>query len=237
MADDSTSPTASPKPGHADSGPKEPWERDPSPPEWVDAAEDALAVALRAAHGEAIESARSYAGDLTFKVRLEAIAVVAATLKEEHGFDLLIDICGTDYSAQAARAPRFDVVYHAYASLSGRRVRLKVGTDEETPVPTLCGVWRGANWPEREVFDMYGVRFAGHPDMTRILLWDGFNGYPLRKDFPVEGIDTGAAAYPESYGPSAGPVAGSGTGWKPKGAAPPAKPATKPVVPVERKES
>ncbi|MDX1645090.1 MAG: NADH-quinone oxidoreductase subunit C, partial [Thermoanaerobaculia bacterium] len=75
-------------------------------------------------------------------------------------------------------------------------------------------VWRGANWPEREVYDMYGVRFSGHPDMTRILLWEGFNGYPLRKDFPVEGIDTGTAIYPEYYEDEAGPIAGTGTGWK-----------------------
>ena len=189
------------------------------PPAWLEAADDPLAAALLAAHGEAIESARSYAGDLTFKVKLEAIAEVAASLKEEHGFDLLLDICGADYQARAAQAagmPRFEVVYHAYSTGSVRRVRLKVGVGEETPVPTLCGVWRGANWPEREVFDMYGIRFAGHPDMSRILLWDGFNGYPLRKDFPVEGIDTGAAAYPESYGEASGPVAGTGTGWKPK---------------------
>lgn len=186
------------------------------PPAWLEAADDPLSIALLAAHGEAIESARSYAGDLTFKVKLEAIAEVAATLKAEHGFDLLVDICGADYSLQTGRTPRFEVVYHAYSTGSNRRVRLKVGTDEETPVPTLCGVWRGANWPEREVFDLYGVRFAGHPDMSRILLWDGFNGHPLRKDFPVEGIDTGAAAYPESYGAASGPVAGTGTGWKPK---------------------
>jgi NADH-quinone oxidoreductase subunit C len=76
-------------------------------------------------------------------------------------------------------------------------------------------VWRGANWPEREAFDMYGIRFADHPDMTRILMWEGFHGHPLRKDFPVEGIDTGSAIYPEYYEESAGPVAGTGTGWKP----------------------
>ena len=76
-------------------------------------------------------------------------------------------------------------------------------------------VWVGANWPEREIYDMFGVRFTDHPDMTRILLWDGFNGHPLRKEFPVEGIDTGSAIYPEYYDEQAGPVAGSGTGWQP----------------------
>jgi NADH-quinone oxidoreductase subunit C len=124
----------------------------------------------------------------------------------------MVDICGADYPK---REPRFDVVYHLYSFEANRRVRLKVTTDEATPVPTVCGVWRVANWPEREVYDMFGVRFAGHPDMTRILLWEGFNGYPLRKDFPVEGIDTGSAIYPEYYTETSGPVKGTGTGWKP----------------------
>jgi NADH-quinone oxidoreductase subunit C len=90
-----------------------------------------------------------------------------------------------------------------------------LATDDETPVPSVVPIWRGANWPEREVFDMYGLRFADHSDMTRILMWEGFNGHPLRKDFPIEGIDTGAAIYPEYYEESAGPVVGTGTGWKP----------------------
>ena len=76
-------------------------------------------------------------------------------------------------------------------------------------------MWRGASWPEREVYDMYGIRFSNHPDLTRILLWEGFNGYPLRKDFPVEGIDTGSAIYPEYYEEGQGPISGTGTGWKP----------------------
>ena len=108
-----------------------------------------------------------------------------------------------------------DVVYQAYNLDSNHRVRLRVVTDEVTPVPSVCAVWKGANWPEREVYDMYGVQFSDHPDMTRILLWEGFNGFPLRKDFPIEGIDTGSAIYPEFYEDEAGPVAGTGTGWKP----------------------
>jgi NADH-quinone oxidoreductase subunit C len=189
------------------------WEKDPVAPVWTDAAEDPLAVALREELGEAIQSARAFAGDLTMEVRLDAIAEVCAALKETHRFLLLVDLCGADYPE---REPRFDVVYHLYSFEANRRVRLRVKADEATPVPSVTSIWRGANWPEREVYDMYGVRFAGHPDMTRILLWEGFNGHPLRKDFPVEGIDTGAAIYPEYYQETAGPVAGSGTGWKPK---------------------
>ena len=187
------------------------WEKDPVAPSWEDAAGDPLAAALIEEHGEAVESARSFAGDLVLQVRREAITEVAASLKTAHGFTLLLDVCGADYPA---REPRFEVVYHCLSFQANRRVRLKVAAGEDTPVPTVTGVWRGANWPEREVWDLFGVRFEGHPDLTRILLWEGFNGHPLRKDFPVEGIDTGAAIYPEHYEATAGPVAGSGTGWQ-----------------------
>jgi NADH-quinone oxidoreductase subunit C len=217
---------AAPKPPAPPVG--ELWERDPVSPEWKDAAADPLVAALKEEFGEAIESARSFAGDLTLVLRRDALAEVAGSLKTKHQFTYLIDICGADYPK---RTPRFDVVYHLHSFVANRRIRLKVATDEATPVPTVCGVWKAANWPEREVYDMYGVRFDGHPDMTRILLWEGFNGYPLRKDFPVEGIDTGSAIYPEYYEEKAGPVTGTGTGWKPaKPPAPPAPP--KPAAPA-----
>jgi len=216
-------PAAAAKPKHEEDPNKPVWEKDPVAPEWQDGASDPLTVALKDEFGDAIESARSFAGDLTFQVRRDAIAQVAASLKERHKFTYLIDIAGADYPK---REPRFDVVYQLHTFEANRRIRLKVATDEATPVPTVCGVWRAANWLEREVYDMYGVRFEGHPDMTRILLWEGFNGFPLRKDFPVEGIDTGSAIYPEYYQETAGPVAGTGTGWKPpKPPAPPEPPA------------
>jgi NADH-quinone oxidoreductase subunit C len=218
---------AKPKPAHHEEDPNKPvWEKDPVAPEWQDGASDPLTQALKEEFGDAIESARSFAGDLTFQVRRDAIAQVSASLKNRHKFTYLVDVCGADYPK---REPRFDVVYHLYSFEANRRIRLKVATDEATPVPTVCGVWRAANWSEREVYDMFGVRFDGHPDMTRILLWEGFNGHPLRKDFPVEGIDTGCAIYPEYYGETAGPVAGTGTGWKP--AKPPEPP--KPEPPAE----
>jgi len=219
-------PAAAAKPKHEEDPNKPVWEKDPVAPEWQDGTSDPLAAALKEEFGDAIESARTFAGDLAFQVRRDAIARVAAFLKERHKFTYLIDVCGADYPK---REPRFDVVYHLHSFEANRRIRLKVATDEATPVPTICGVWRAANWCEREVYDMYGVRFEGHPDMTRILLWEGFNGFPLRKDFPVEGIDTGSAIYPEYYQETAGPVAGTGTGWKP--AKPPAPPA--PPTPAE----
>lgn len=193
-----------------------PWERLPHDPRWRDAADDPLAQALRERHGEAIESARVYSGDeiLTLQVRRDAIRGVCESLKREHGYTLFVDLCGAHHPARA-EAP-FEVVYHCHSFEANRRARLKVATDEATPVPSVTPVWRGANWPEREAYDMFGIRFADHPDMTRILLWEGFNGHPLRKDFPVEGIDTGSAIYPEYYTEEAGPVIGTGTGWKPK---------------------
>jgi NADH-quinone oxidoreductase subunit C len=194
------------------------WERDAVLPTWSDSSNDPLVAALRERHGEAIVSARSMAGDLTVVVARERIADVVATLKSEHGYTYLIDVCGCDFPK---KTPRFEVVYHLHQFPSHRRIRLKVGVAEGEEVPTLTGVFRAANWPERETFDMLGLRFSGHPDLSRILTWEGFNGHPLRKDFPVEGIDTGAAIYPEQYGEGAGPISKAGTGWLVKDATPP----------------
>lgn len=195
-----------------------PWERDPVAPQWREAADDPVARALAERFGEAVASMRSLAGDLTLAVRREALREVCTALKEEHGFDLLVDLCGVDFPK---RPERFEVVVHLYSFAANRRVRVKTAVGEEAAVPSLVPVFPAANWPEREAWDMFGIRFEGHPDLTRILLWEGFNGHPLRKDFPVEGIDTGAAIYPEYYDARQGPVAGAGTGWKPK---PPAEP-------------
>jgi NADH-quinone oxidoreductase subunit C len=159
--------------------------------------EDPLVTALREGLGEAVEAVRISGGDLTLRVRRESIAEVCAALKGTHGFTCLVDLCGVDFPG---REPRFEVVYHAYSPTANRRVRLKVAAGEETPVPSVTAVWRAAGWLEREVWDLYGVRFDGHPELTRILLWEGFDGHPLRKDFPVEGIDTGAAAGEEKGG-------------------------------------
>jgi NADH-quinone oxidoreductase subunit C len=99
-------------------------------------------------------------------------------------FVCLIDICGVDYPE---RANRFDVVYHLLSPYENLRVRIKVETDETTPVPSAIAVFPAANWYERETFDLYGVLFSGHPDLRRILTDYGFSGHPLRKDFPLTG--------------------------------------------------
>jgi NADH-quinone oxidoreductase subunit C len=189
------------------------WEKDPVTPEWQEADQDPLVQALRGAHGEALQSSRLFAGDLVLEVAREEIRNVCRTLKEAQGFTLLVDLLGAHFPDR--EEDPFEVVYILYSLDANRRVRLKVRTAEDVDVPSVTPVFAGANWPEREAYDMYGIRFEQHPDMTRILLWEGFNGYPLRKDFPVEGIDTGAAIYPEFYGETAGPVAGTGTGWRP----------------------
>jgi NADH-quinone oxidoreductase subunit C len=189
---------------------KPPWERDAETPEWSEAEDDPLVAALRERHRTAIERARRFAGDLVLDLTLEGLIPVAESLKQEHGYTLMVDICGADYPE---RERRFDVVYHLRKANDATLVRLRVTVDEATEVPSLTPVFRGANWLEREVYDMFGVRFADHPDLTRILMWEGFNGYPLRKDFPVEGVDTGSAIYPEFYEDGAGPIDKSGTGW------------------------
>jgi len=201
-----------------DDAEKEPWEKDPVVPELAEADGDPLVKELVSEYGESIQSAQSFAGDLVLEVGLSDIRDVCRSLKERHGYTLLVDICGAHFPQREPE--QLEVIYIFYSLEQNRRVRLKVRVSEGVEVPSLTPVYAGANWPEREVYDMFGIRFSQHPDMTRILLWEGFNGHPLLKEFPLEGIDTGAAIYPEYYEESAGPVAGTGTGWKPP--APPA---------------
>jgi NADH-quinone oxidoreductase subunit C len=99
-------------------------------------------------------------------------------------FQQLIDVCGADYPQ---RAKRFDVVYHLLSLTKNRRIRVKIETDEETPVASITGVYPVADWFEREAFDLYGIFFEGHPDLRRILTDYGFHGHPMRKDFPMTG--------------------------------------------------
>lgn len=191
---------------------KPPWLRDPATPTWEDGAEDPLVVELAVDHPEAIVSAGIFADDLALTVTPDALVPLGRDLKTKHGYRQMVDNFGAHYPDREETP--LEVIYIVYNHDTNRRVRLKVQVGEDVEVPTLTGVWKGVDWTERETYDMYGIRFAGHPDMTRILLWEGFNGHPLRKEFPVEGIDTGAAIYPEYYDDEAGPVAGTGTGWK-----------------------
>lgn len=125
-------------------------------------------------------------GELTVTGPAHRIPDVLAFLRDTPGleFQQLIDLCGADYPE---RALRFDVVYHLLSLTRNRRVRVKVETDEETAVPTATGVYPVADWFEREAFDLYGILFEGHPDLRRLLTDYGFQGHPLRKDFPMTG--------------------------------------------------
>jgi NADH-quinone oxidoreductase subunit C len=124
--------------------------------------------------------------ELTIVVRREEIVQVVTFLRDDPQcrFVCFIDLCGADYPA---REERFDVVYHFLAPHHNRRIRVKVMTDEATPVPSLVGLFPAANWYEREAYDLYGILFSGHPDLRRILTDYGFEGHPLRKDFPMTG--------------------------------------------------
>ena len=126
-------------------------------------------------------------GELTLAVEAADIVAVATLLRDDVQcqFVSIIDICGVDYPS---RERRFDVVYHLLSPRQNQRVRLRVMTDEETPVPSITGVFPGADWFEREAYDLYGILFTGHPDLRRILTDYGFEGHPLRKDFPLTGF-------------------------------------------------
>ena len=106
-------------------------------------------------------------------------------------FNYLSDVCGVDYYPAD---PRFEVVYHLYSIPFKHRLRLKCKVNDGERVPTVVGIWKTANWHERETYDMYGIVFEGHPDLKRIYLWEGFEGHPMRKDYPLKG-------YKDKYNP------------------------------------
>jgi NADH-quinone oxidoreductase subunit C len=146
-----------------------------------------LATAVSDALGEiGYEPAMAH-GELTITVAIEDIVAVLTRLRDsmQTRFVSFIDISGADYPA---RDKRFDVVYHLLSPTLNQRLRVKLMTDEETPVPSVTGVYPGANWFEREAYDLYGILFTGHPDLRRLLTDYGFEGHPLRKDFPLTGF-------------------------------------------------
>jgi NADH-quinone oxidoreductase subunit C len=127
------------------------------------------------------------ASELTLTTTAEALLDVVGFLYNDENcrFVSIIDVCGVDYPG---RTPRFEVVYHLLSPYRNLRVRIKLATDDETPVPSLTAIYPGADWFEREAYDFYGILFSGHPDLRRILTDYGFEGYPLRKDFPLTGF-------------------------------------------------
>lgn len=137
-------------------------------------------------HGGAVEATHADHGDVTARVRLDRLVEVMTFLRDapELAFDMLTDLTCVDYLGEE---PRFEMVYHLYSLARNHRLRIKARVPDALPhAPTLCELWPSANWMEREVWDLYGVRFDGHPDLRRILLYEEFEGHPLRKDYPKE---------------------------------------------------
>lgn len=146
-----------------------------------------LAEHIELGLGESLLSWSIAYGELTLTAGAGNILDVVRYLRDNSSckFVNLTDICGVDYPG---RDKRFDVVYHFLSPMQNQRIRVKVATDEETPVASITGLFPGAEWFEREAYDMYGILFSGHPDLRRILTDYGFDGHPLRKDFPVTGF-------------------------------------------------
>ena len=137
--------------------------------------------------GEVVLDRKIAFGELTVSVNPDAIVDVLTKLRDDAGtrFISFIGICGADYPE---REKRFDVVYHLLSPRHNTRIRVKLEADETNPVPSVVSVFPAANWFERETYDLYGVLFTGHPDLRRILTDYGFDGHPLRKDFPLSGF-------------------------------------------------
>jgi len=156
-------------------------------PHWPTTASDEGVVgAARSALGQALLDVKEHVGEITLTVQRESIIDALRALRDTPGLEYqqLMEISGVDYPE---RPERFELDYHLLSLTKNRRIRVKVMTDEATPVPSATVLWPVANWLEREAFDMYGILFTGHPDLRRILTDYGFDGYPQRKDFPLTG--------------------------------------------------
>ena len=138
----------------------------------------------------------TFRGEVTVTVSKGKIFEICKFLHSDSDlqYHLLTDLCGLDFFP---RTPRFGVVYLLYSMKSNQRLRLKTSVGETESIPSVESIWRIANWYEREVYDLFGVAFDNHPDLRRIMLWDGYEGHPLRKDFPVEGPDFDKPFVPE----------------------------------------
>jgi NADH-quinone oxidoreductase subunit C len=157
---------------------------DPAPP--PDVPIPTFIAALQAALPDAVGQLSFWVGDWTVIVSPDTLQRVATWLRDTPvaAFDFCSDITATDWPP---RAKRFDVSYALYSIRLRQRVRLKVRAADGEAVPTVTGIWPAANWLEREVFDLFGIRFEGHPDLRRILMPDDWQGHPQRKDYPLEG--------------------------------------------------
>jgi NADH-quinone oxidoreductase subunit C len=184
----------------ADEGPSKPPSGDaPKPPparkgEVDEAALRAPAASaaldrLRDALPDVVEEVSYHCATPIVRLRAERLVEACTFLKSDPRCAMthLADLCGVDMVGLGRPQPRFDVVYHLFSLAHRERLTLRAAVAEGAEIASVCGVWRGANWHEREAFDMFGIRFAGHPDLRRILMPETFDAFPLRKDFPLEG--------------------------------------------------
>ena len=150
----------------------------------------AILAELQRRFGDAIVEIHDHRDDHTAVVERDALLAVLAHCRDDAAlaFDVLMDLTAVDYLKFPGRedGPRFEIVYHLYSITHNHRLRLKVRVDEDdASVPSVVALWPIANWLEREVWDMFGVRFEGHPDLRRLLMYEEFVGHPLRKDYPI----------------------------------------------------
>jgi NADH-quinone oxidoreductase subunit C len=144
-----------------------------------------VVAALMTAQPKAVVGGKSDRGELTLEIALERIVEVCRFLKEDQKFARVSTVTAVDWYPEE---PRFEVVYHLHSPERNERLRLKCHVPGGSPeIDSVTGVWRGANWYERETFDLFGIRFRNHPDLKRIMLPESWEGHPLRKDYPVTG--------------------------------------------------
>jgi len=133
------------------------------------------------------EDAVEFRGETTISVTLSELEATLKKCRDELGYELLLDVSSLDHLGEE---PRFEMVYELATLDDSKHLRVKAKVAEDVEVPTACNLWKTANWHEREVYDMMGIKFSGHPQMERILMWEGFPYFPLRKDFPLAGKES-----------------------------------------------
>ncbi len=151
---------------------------------------------LREKFLDSILEVKTFRDETTVQVAKKDILRICQFLSSDPDlqFNLLTDLCGVDFLPET---PRFEIVYHLCSLKNNQRLRIKIRVGEDESVPSVESVWKVANWYEREVYDLFGITFENHPDLRRILLWDGYQGHPLRKDYPTEGPDFDKPFVPE----------------------------------------
>ncbi len=148
--------------------------------------EQELLSAIGESLGEKIQDKTEFCGETTYTIAANDLREIAKFCRDELSFDYLVDITSIDNFGEE---PRFEIVYELYSMANATHLRLKLRVSEDVgAVDTVSDIWPTANWHEREIYDMMGIKFNGHPDLRRILMWDGYPYFPLRKEFPLEGL-------------------------------------------------